>query len=1053
MAEDCKPPCGPNTAQTLPVSGPPGGDGVDTAPACLPPMQFCQTTSTTGPVNHPGRLYDITLPINPGFQVDSLQVDQITSPANIVWNVSDPDGERFRQDLTTFMEGRLPPAATVTITNPNAGFGQVCGAALPMQIHIECLRLDQNPPNLVELLFDAGQDMILNPAYNESPALSPPVAEGDYGYHLLSRQDDPGPFPGNQPANDALCTSTTGRGWETNDIGRTFEIWGRNVATGVTPTPRGTPVQEITSDGPPPGGRSTIWQTFSPPVSGNFNIRIVHGARDAGENHRITLDNGDTDDAQNGTLINDITNDVPVVYNNGQWTTFSQSIPLNAGSTYTLALSTNNPAGGARGGLFTDMRAFISVPGTRATATIDDDTCVVTVEETSNDTTCEFWQPSCESGSITSWTRVTDGTIMTNAEFWAQVPTPGCCLPQAAGGEEGGVALGNMTFAHEACTLVNGVPTTVIRTVITDQNGGIISQQFVGPNGAPVQATNWTPGRCTSADMPVYGEDCGGGTIEATGPAIVQNVPHPQAVQRVAICRDDTAVPEEDSFLMCDPSNADAPVLVTATYGSSGVPTLAHYNLDGTPFTGDTSQLAVCGGAAPIPPEIDQYDTAPVSVCFTNAGNTEYWVTYERVLFNNVTQSEVSRTRHYYNVQTNVDQTAVPAGSRQDCHGVEVQVQETVLPGCVNGTDAYAVRRTAYFTLDGDFINATRTYIDNTGAETTTQPVGFSWGACADGTAARSFMVDLENQVTSTETPGCANGVDYVRRVDARYDSGGNIVDWTVNYVDGMGNHSEVMPTGFRLGLCVAPELNYFPVATGALGCADGVPYELKLVEIIDRTTGTIISTTAEYVDEDGVVTTVKPTNFELRPCASGTVNVQNFTVMSSELGCSDGTPYTMQTIQRVTPLGAPDGAPTVRWLDSTGAVVTVMPFRFRLGPCMQEYYSVLEELTGVVANYGPEGTIDVIPQPNGVVNSDFVSISIRHTSGTVTVKSQSFNAVGNIVYPSAPITLQTGETINLDAGDDPYGVLQRITVDTTDGSARIVTQWRRYDTRFATGP
>lgn len=471
--------------------------------ACLPPMQFCQTSTTTGPVEHPGRQYDLTLPINPGFAVQSLQVDAVSHAAGITWEVDDPDGETFRQNLTTFIEGRVPAAATVTITNPNAGVPQVCGAAQPMTVHIECLRLDQAPPDLIELIYNGGQDLIQNPAYNEFPALNPPVSQGNYGFRLLSRQDDPGPFPGNPPANDALCTSVANRGWETNDVGRTFEIWGQDIVNGsnVTPTPRGTPVQEMTSDGPPPGGLSTIWQTFQAPASGNFIIRVVHGARDPGETHRITLDNGDTDDAQNGDLIDDTTNPPSVTSNGGPnpWTQFSQTIPLNAGSTYTLALSSTNPVAGARGGLFTDMRAYIDRPDQRATAATDDETCVVTTEETTTNTVCSFWQPQCAGGVVVGWQKVDTGESLSNAEFWAQVPAPGCCLPDSGGEGEGSSTLSNMLTSDIVCATVGGIPQNAIRVMVTDPSGGTLQTLFLGTDGAPIAPDTWTPGACTTS--------------------------------------------------------------------------------------------------------------------------------------------------------------------------------------------------------------------------------------------------------------------------------------------------------------------------------------------------------------------------------------------------------------------------------------------------------------------------------------------------------------------------------------------------------------------------
>lgn len=471
---------------------------------CLEPVQFHRTTTTTGPVDHPGRQYDITLPINPGFGVQTLTVDSTNHAANIVWDVADPDGEQFRQDLTTFMEGRLPAPAVVTITNPNVG-QTICGTAAPMQVHIECLRLDQSPPDLIELVYNGGQDMIINPAYNETPPLNPPVSQGNYGFHLLGRQDN-NTYPGNQPANRANCTNVANRGWETNDIGRTFEIWGRDIVQGsnVTPTPRGTPVQEMTSDGPPPGGRSTIWQTFQAPASGNFIVRVVHGARDAGENHRITLDNGDTDDAQNGDLIDDTTTNVGVVTNSaggpGPWTQFTQTLPLTAGNTYTLALSTNNPAGGARGGLFTDMRAYIDRPDLRATAATNDDTCVVTVDETTTACQEELWSPICAGGNIDSWQNAQTGQILSNTAFWGQAPapTPGACPASASGDGSGGSVAANLVHTYPICATIGGIRTNLQRVTITDASGGVLADSFIGPDGGPVTApTSYTIGSCT----------------------------------------------------------------------------------------------------------------------------------------------------------------------------------------------------------------------------------------------------------------------------------------------------------------------------------------------------------------------------------------------------------------------------------------------------------------------------------------------------------------------------------------------------------------------------
>lgn len=460
--------------------------------ACLPPMQFCQTSTTTGPVEHPGRSYDLTLPINPGFGVESMLVDAVTHPAGITWGVADVDGETFRQQLTTFMQGRVPPGSTVTITNPNAGNGQVCGAAQPMQIHIECVRLDQTPPNLIELVYNGGQDLIQNPGYNEDPEFS---LNQPCGFHLLRRQDNGGTLE---------CTDVANRGWETNDDGQTFEIWCEDVRTGqnTTTTPRGTPVQEVNSDGHGTEG-TTIWQTFQvpPALAGNFRLVLVHGARDPGEVHTIRLSTGDTDDTGTGDIINNVTQP-PSVTNSGgpnPWTTFDQTVPLGPG-TYTFSFHSTNGIPGlfARGGLFSDMRAYVDRPGQRATAVTDDDTCVVVTEETTTNTTCSFWQPQCAGGAVVGWQRVDTGETLTNAAFWGQVPTPSCCLPGSGGEGQASSTLSNMLTSDIVCATVGGISRNAIRVVVTDPSGGQLQETFLGQDGAPIAPDSWTAGSCTS---------------------------------------------------------------------------------------------------------------------------------------------------------------------------------------------------------------------------------------------------------------------------------------------------------------------------------------------------------------------------------------------------------------------------------------------------------------------------------------------------------------------------------------------------------------------------
>lgn len=468
--------------------------------ACLPPMQFCQTSTTTGPVEHPGRQYDLTLPINPGFAVDSLTIDAVSHPAGITWSIFDVDGDDFAADLESFIQGRMPAGSTATVTNPNSGATEICGAAQPMTIHIECVRLDQNPPNLVELVYNGGEDLVQNPAYNTTP----PTDLSQFQFYYLNRADGPAGEWG--PVN---CTSVANRGWETNDLGpnnrRDFEIWGTGpgglaAIQNTTPTPRGTPVQEVTADINDTGPGPTIWQTFNVPAPGNFRVQLVHGARDPGETHTIRLSTGDTNDTGPGDIINDVTNPASVTNSGGPnpWTVLDQTVPLNSGE-YTFSFTTTNPVGPNRGGLFTDMRVYVDRPGLRATAVNDDDTCVVLVDETTTNTICSYWQPQCAGGAVVGWQKVDTGESMTNAEFWAQVPTPGCCLSDSGGEGGSSSTLSNMLTSDVVCAVVGGIAQNVIRVVVTDPSGGTLQEQFLGANGAPVAPDSWTAGPCTAS--------------------------------------------------------------------------------------------------------------------------------------------------------------------------------------------------------------------------------------------------------------------------------------------------------------------------------------------------------------------------------------------------------------------------------------------------------------------------------------------------------------------------------------------------------------------------
>lgn len=477
---------------------------------CGAPTQFC--FQSTAPVDQPGRMYDTTLTIAQGFAVQGIVNDLVDTPVNVLWEVTDPDGTQFAANLQTALQSQFP-GQTVTVT---PGVVDPCsGGTADFAIHIECLRLDQDPPNLLQLRYNGGRDLIINPAFLSTPPLN------NIGF--LKRQDQASPVA----TADVLCTNVANRGWETNDINNSFETWGApgspfNIAAGTTPTPRGTTVQEINSWGSgaqteSPGfgdDPNTIWQTFVVPAAGNFTVRVVVGGRASTENIAIRLSTGDVDAAGIGDVINTSVNAGQVTTqdslgNNsgtgvaGPWTTFNQTVPLAAG-TYTLAF-TGPPkppgvGGNAFGGLFTDMRVFQDAPNTIENFVNDDDTCVVPTTETS--TVCEFWAPRCSGGEIVGWYNVADGEDLTNAEFWAQVPAPTCCTGTSG---EGSSSVGNLVYTYAVCATLNGETRTMQRVVVSDQAGGIIADSFVDTDGGPVTPDTWQPGDC-GGDAPTVGE-------------------------------------------------------------------------------------------------------------------------------------------------------------------------------------------------------------------------------------------------------------------------------------------------------------------------------------------------------------------------------------------------------------------------------------------------------------------------------------------------------------------------------------------------------------------
>lgn len=475
---------------------------------CGAPTQFC--FQSTGQVDQPGRMYDTVLNLGQGFAVQALVKDLVETPLNITWQVTDPDGTQFATDLQTALQSQFP-GQTVTVT---PGAVDPCnGGTAPFAVHIECLRIDQNPPSLLQFKYNAGRDLIINPAF----LANPPTNQFAY----MKRQDGASPVA----SVDVQCTNVANRGWENNDKSNAFETWGppgsgQNLLEGTTPTPRGTVVQEINAygSGPTPttGGNAgnpgygvnpdTIWQTFNVPAPGNFVIKVVVGGRATTENIPIKLSTGDVGDAGIGDVINTSVN-APKVTTEGAtpaapWTTFTQTVPLAAGL-YTLAFTgpenqTSTTDDNAFGGLFTDMRVYQDAPNTIQAFTNDDDTCTVPTTETSS--VCEYWAPRCAGGEIVGWYNVADGEDLTNAEFWAQVPAPTCCSSSSEGGQS---STGNLVYTYLVCGTLNGEQRTMSRVVVSDQAGGIIADSFIDTDGGPVTPDTWQPGQCATSG-PVF---------------------------------------------------------------------------------------------------------------------------------------------------------------------------------------------------------------------------------------------------------------------------------------------------------------------------------------------------------------------------------------------------------------------------------------------------------------------------------------------------------------------------------------------------------------------
>lgn len=451
---------------------------VGNARACgstaLPPQSFCFKSSDTAPQEFDGRRFKGDLCIARGFTVNSVTIGAINYALGITWGVLDQGGTDFAPALAAALQSKIP-GSTVNVV-PTSPIDECLVTPQCFTVTIDCIKLANAPIN-VDLIYDGGTDLIQNAGFEEDPL--------NDTFHQAKRQDNGGFI---------RCTGIANRGWQTNDPNQEFEHWPAGFL-GVTPTPRGTGIQEVNAN-----GTNTIWQTLVVPLAGTYTLRATVGGRGVVEQFPIRLSTGDTNDVGPGDLINAVINAPSVTGGTGTpWTNFSQNIFLNPG-TYTLSLKgpTTTPA---VGGLFTDLRLFTSVPNQVKSLTSIED-CTVLEDVTTNSTDCQLWQPVVDSsGTIVSWNNPKLGLNMLNNAFWAQVPSPECCLSVGGGGEEVEAVLPNLLTSYLVCGLVDGIETTLARNVIMNQSGGLIAETFVSQDGELIAPDSWEPGECLGREI------------------------------------------------------------------------------------------------------------------------------------------------------------------------------------------------------------------------------------------------------------------------------------------------------------------------------------------------------------------------------------------------------------------------------------------------------------------------------------------------------------------------------------------------------------------------
>ncbi|RPJ36977.1 MAG: hypothetical protein EHM35_07205, partial [Planctomycetaceae bacterium] len=166
--------------------------------------------TSTAPVDHPGRQYAVEFTLAQGFAVQSIVKDLVETPVNILWEVTDADGSAFSSDLQTAIQSQFPDQ-TVTVF---PGIVDVCTGLATFSVVIECVRLDEDPVTLLQLKYNAGRDLVINPSFLSTP----PTDQ----FAFMKRQD----AVSGVATTDVLCTDVANRGWENNDKSNSFETWG-----------------------------------------------------------------------------------------------------------------------------------------------------------------------------------------------------------------------------------------------------------------------------------------------------------------------------------------------------------------------------------------------------------------------------------------------------------------------------------------------------------------------------------------------------------------------------------------------------------------------------------------------------------------------------------------------------------------------------------------------------------------------------------------------------------------------------------------------------------